>query len=126
LADYWKMWFLLAAANNQLQQFVDAEEAARRALELFPACAPAYGELANSLTGQGKHEEAYQLMRFAASNNPGSLPLHLNLGLAAKRAGHGDEARNLAKQLREALAQDPNRSQVEPILDEMERPALDE
>ncbi|HWD37835.1 MAG TPA: tetratricopeptide repeat protein, partial [Fimbriimonas sp.] len=121
LADYWKMWFLIAAANNQLQQYVEAEEAARQTLELFPGCEPAYGELSNALTGQEKHEEAYQLMRFAAANNPGSLPLHLNLGLAAKRAGHADEARNLAKQIREALAQDPNRSQVDPILDEMER-----
>jgi Flp pilus assembly protein TadD len=115
------MWFLMAAANNQLQQFVEAEEAARRTLELFPACEPGYGELASALTGQEKHEEAYQLMRFAASNNPSSLPLHLNLGLAARRAGHTEEAKVMAKQIREALAQDPNRAQVESILDEMER-----
>jgi tetratricopeptide (TPR) repeat protein len=121
LGDYWKMWFLLAAANNQTEQYVDAEEAARHALELYPGCEPAFGELANALTGQGKHEEAYQLMRFAASGNPTSLPLHLNLGLAARRAGHTDEARTMARQIREALAQDPNRGQFEPILDEMER-----
>jgi tetratricopeptide (TPR) repeat protein len=121
LADYWKMWFILAAASNQLQQYQDAEEAARRALELFPACEPAFTELSNSLTGQSKHEEAYQVMRFAASNNPSSLPIHLNFGLAAKRAGHIEEARRLAQQIREALAQDPNRSQIDSILDEMER-----
>ncbi len=121
LADYWKMWYMLAAANNQLQQYTDAEEAARRALDLFPGCEPAYGELANALTGQEKHEEAYQLMRFAAANNPSSLPIHLNLGLAAKRAGHSEEARHLAQQIREALSQDPNRSQIDQILDEMEQ-----
>jgi Flp pilus assembly protein TadD len=120
LGDYWKMWFLLSAANNQLQNFVDAEEAARKTLELFPGCEPGYGELANALTGQEKFEEAYQLMRFAASNNSSSLPLHLNLGLAAKRAGHFEEARMMAKQIREALAQDPNRSQIDPVLDDME------
>jgi Flp pilus assembly protein TadD len=120
LADYWKMWYLLSAANNQLQNFTDAEEAARKTLELFPGCEPGYSELANALTGQEKFEEAYQLMRFAASSNPSSLPLHLNLGLAAKRAGHFEEARMMAKQIREALAQDPNRTQIEPVLDDME------
>ena len=59
-------------------------------------------------------------MRYAASNNPSSLPIHLNLGLAAKRAGHKDEARQLARQIREALANDPDRSQIDAILDEIE------
>lgn len=59
-------------------------------------------------------------MRYAAGNNPSSLPLHLNLGLAAKRAGHQEEARMMAKQIREALAQDPNRSQIDAVLDDME------
>jgi tetratricopeptide (TPR) repeat protein len=121
LADYWKMWYMLARANNQLQQYTEAEEAARRALDLFPGCEPAYSELATAMTGQERHEDAYQLMRFAAANNPSSLPIHLNLGLAAKRAGHIEEARHLAQQIREALAQDPNRAQVDQILDEMER-----
>ena len=120
LADYWKLWFFLAASNNQVEQYDEAAEAAERALQIFPGCEPAYGEFATALTGQGKHEEAYNLMRYAASNNPGSLPIHLNLGLAAKRAGHSDEARGLARQIREALAGDPNRSQVDPILDEIE------
>ncbi len=120
LADYWKLWFFLAAANNQVEQYDEAAEAAQRALEIFPGCEPAFGEFATALTGQGKHEEAYNLMRYAASNNPGSLPIHLNLGLAAKRAGHTDEARQMARQIREALAGDPNSKQIEPILEEME------
>ncbi len=120
LADYWKLWFFLAAANNQVEQYDEAAEAAQRTLEIFPGCEPAFGEFATALTGQGQHEEAYNLMRYAASNNPGSLPIHLNLGLAAKRAGHIDEARGLARQIREALAGDPNRGQVEEILAEIE------
>jgi Flp pilus assembly protein TadD len=120
LADYWKLWFFLAAANNQVEQYDEAAEAAQRALEIFPGCEPAYGEFATALTGQGKHEEAYNLMRYAASNNPGSLPIHLNLGLAAKRAGHVDEAKQLARQIREALVNDPNRQQIDPILEEIE------
>lgn len=120
LADYWKLWFFLAAACNQVEAYDEAAEAAQRALEIFPGCEPAFGEFATALTGQGKHEEAYNLMRYAAANNPQSLPIHLNLGLAAKRAGHADEAKGLARQIREALVGDPNRAQIDPILDEIE------
>lgn len=118
LADYWKMWALLAAAYNRLSQFSDAEDAARRLLELYPGYEAGYGELGTALSGQEKHQEAYEAMRFAAANNPGSLPIHLNLGLAAKRAGHQEEARGLAKQIREAVG--PN-EELEPVLAEMER-----
>jgi tetratricopeptide (TPR) repeat protein len=117
LADYWKLWFLLASAYNQTEQFTDAEDASRRLLELYPGFEPAYGEMTNAMTGQGRTDEAYQFIRFAAANNPSSLPIHLNLGLAAKRAGHTDEARTLAKQIREALG--PN-EELEPVLAEIE------
>jgi Flp pilus assembly protein TadD len=96
---------------------VEAEEAARRLLELYPACEPAFGELVVALHGQGKNEEAYQLMQYAATHNPQSLPIHINLGLAAKRDGHSDDARNLAKSIREAVG--PN-EEIEPVLVEME------
>lgn len=117
LADYWKMWALLAQAYNQLNQPEEAEEAAKRLIDLFPACEPGYAELASSLNTQGRHEEAYNLMRYAASNLPQSLPIHINLGLAAKRAGRPDEARALAKQLREAIG--PNED-LEAVFKEME------
>jgi len=120
LADYWKLWALLASAYNRTEQYVDAEEASMRLLQLYPGCEPGYGEAVQALGGQGKHQEAYFLMRQAAGQLPQSLPVFLNLGLAAKRVGNTDEARALAKQIREALAQDPNRDQVEPILVEME------
>ena len=48
----------------------------------------------------------------------GSLPIHLNLALAAKRFGKEDEARNLAKQIREAVGPNPD---IEPILQEIEK-----
>ena len=117
LADYWKLWFLLASAYNQTEQFADAEDSSRRLLELYPGFEPAYGEMTNAMTGQGRTDEAYQFIRFAAANNPSSLPIHLNLGLAAKRAGHVEEARSLAKQIREALG--PN-EELEPVLAEIE------
>lgn len=103
LADYWKLWAVYASAANHLGQATEAEESARKLLDLFPACEPGYAELATALNLQDKHEEAYNVMRFAAQQLPQSLPIHINLALAAKRAGHEDEARALAKQIREAV-----------------------
>jgi Flp pilus assembly protein TadD len=117
LADYWKMWALLASSYNNTQQFAEAEEASQKLLELFPGCEPGYGEYVAALTGQGKTEEAYQFMRFAAGQHPQSLSIHINLALAAKRAGHVDEAKALAKQIREAVG--PN-EELQPVLDEIE------
>ncbi len=107
LADYWKLWALLSSAYNRTDQFTDAEESAKRLIELFPGCEPAYGEFSAALSGQGRLEEAYNFMKFAANNNPSSLPIHINLALAAKRAGQEDEARALAKQIREAVGPNP-------------------
>lgn len=117
LADYWKMWAILSSAYNHLGQFDEAEECSKRLLELFPGCEPGYGELVSALTGQGKSDEAYGIMRMAAGNMPGSLSVHVNLALAARRAGHKDEARALAKQIREAVG--PN-EELEPVLTEIE------
>lgn len=117
LADYWKLWALLASAQNTMGEYAEAEESARRLLNMFPSCEPGYSELVTALNGQGKNDEAYSLLRFAATNMPQSLPIHLNLALAAKRAGHGDEAKSLARQIREAVGPNP---ELEPILAEIE------
>lgn len=117
LADYWKLWALLSAAYNRLGESEEAEEAAKRLLELFPGCEPGYGELVSALSAQDKNDEAYQIMRFAASNMPGAVGIHLNLALAAKRAGHTEEARSLARQIREAIG--PN-EELEPVFAEIE------
>lgn len=121
LADYWKLWALLSAAHNRLGESADAEAAARRLLELFPGCEPGYGELVTALTALGRHDEAYDLMRYAAQNMPPSLPIHVNLALAAKRAGHTDEARAMAKQLREAVGGNPEiLNELGPVFQEIE------
>lgn len=117
LADYWKLWALLATAYNKVGEHAEAEDAARRVITLYPRCEPAYGELLGALSGQNKHEEAYQTMRWAAQHMPQSLGVFLNLGLAAKRAGHTDEARNYARQIREAIG--PN-NDIELMLAEIE------
>lgn len=118
LADYWKMWFLLSTAYNRTEQFVEAEDAARRLLELFPAYEPGFAELVTALHGQGKDEDAYHFMQHAATHNPNSLPVHINLALAAKRAGQPEEARELAKRIREAVGPNP---ELEQVLAEIER-----
>jgi hypothetical protein len=61
-------------------------------------------------------------MRYAAQNIPGSLPIHINLALAASRAGHSDEARAMAKQLREAVGGNPELSkELETVFAEIEK-----
>ncbi|MCE9559720.1 MAG: tetratricopeptide repeat protein [Armatimonadetes bacterium] len=118
LADYWKMWALLAAALNRTGEFEEAEETAKRLIDLFPGCEMAYAELATALGNQGKDEECYHAMRFGLTQCQGSIPIGINLGLAARRLGQEDEANAIAAGIREALAgQQP---EIEPILAEIE------
>lgn len=117
LNDYWKLWLFLAAGLNAIGEHVEAEDAATRLINMFPGCEPAYGELATALGGQEKFEEAYNAMRFAASQIPNSLPIAINLALAAKRSGREDECRALAKQIREAVG---GNREFDPILKELE------
>lgn len=103
MQDYWKPWLLLAQLYNRLARWSDAERAAVQLINLFPGCEPAYGELGQALSRQERHEDAYRMLSFALRSMPGSLAIAINLALAAKRAGHKDEARRLAKQIREAV-----------------------
>lgn len=118
LADYWKLWVLLASLHNRAGEFGPAEEAANQALGIFPACEPAVNELVNALTGQGKTQEAFELASAAQQAMPQSLPMAIQLGMTAKRVGRDEEARNLARQIREAVGQN---DELEPILREMEK-----
>ncbi|MFN8220060.1 MAG: tetratricopeptide repeat protein [Fimbriimonadales bacterium] len=118
LADYWKLWIVLANAYNQAGMGADAEDAATRLVNLFPGFEPAWGELLQALTMQGKYEEAYNAMRFAVNQLPQSLPAHVHLALAAKRSGREDEAKALARQIREAVG--PN-EELETVLSEVDR-----
>jgi tetratricopeptide (TPR) repeat protein len=117
LADYWKLWAVLAAANNRAGNHEEAKESAQRLLALYPGCEPGYAELMSALSALGEHQEAFQLMQFAASQLPQSLGIQINLALAAKRAGEVEFARNLSRQLREAIG--PN-EELKPIFDDLE------
>lgn len=117
MADYWKFWALYASALNGAEEYAEGEESAKKLLELFPGCEPGYGELVRALSGQEKHEEAYQILQNATRQLPQSLSIHINYALAARRSGHVDEARELAKRLREAIG--PNQ-ELEPVFAEIE------
>ena len=103
LADYWKMWALLSSAYNRAGMHAEAEESSRRLIEMFPGCEPAYGEYREALNGQGRNEEAYQVMQNVAMANPQSLSIHINLAIAAHRAGQSEQAKALAASIREAV-----------------------
>lgn len=112
LADYWKLWAILAAAYNRTGQHDEARDAAERLINMYPGFEMAYIELMGALNSLGRNDDAYNVMRYAASNMPQSLNVHVNLALAAQRAGHVDEARGLAKQIREAVGPNPELDQV--------------
>lgn len=105
LGDYWKLWMVMASCYNQLEDFVEAEQCARRVLEMFPTCEPAFVELNNALLGQEKNEEAFQIMQIAFGNMSSSLPVAVAYANAAKRVGNPDEARRITGQIREAIKQ---------------------
>lgn len=118
LADYWKMWLLYAQALNGAGQYEEAEVAARQLLALFPACEPGFPELRASLAGQGKFDEALNVMRNAVKMFPESFALALNYALAAKDAGHMQEAREMARRLSEVPgAMEQFGSVLGPLLD---------
>lgn len=118
LADYWKMWFVLTAAHNRLaanagnddekaENATEAESAAQRLMDLFPGFEPAYAEVGQAMHHLGKDEEAFNLLRFIGSKMPQSLTVHVHLALAAHRSGRQDDAKQLAKQIREAVGPNP-------------------
>jgi len=122
LADYWKMWAVLSSAFNKLGEHVEAEAAAKQLLEIFPGCEPAYGELREALNGQEKHEEAWQFLQYAFSNNQQSFGIFINLGIAAKRAGHVEEAKQIAEQINQVVSQNPDmREELKDILAELQQ-----
>jgi len=117
LGDYWKLWMLLASCHNQIEQFEEAEEAARKTLEIFPACEPAYVELNNALGGQEKYDEAFAIMQVAFGNMNQSLPIAVSYATAAKNAGNPDESRRITGQIREAIkAQNADPEQTKDLL----------
>lgn len=122
LSDYWKMWAVLSSAYNRVGDHEEAEKAALQLLNIFPGCEPAYGELREALNGQGKNEEAWQFMQHAFANNNQSFGIFVNLGIAAKRAGHTEEANQITEQIKAVVAQNPDmQEELKDILVELQQ-----
>ncbi len=118
--DYWKGWALLANLYNRLQRYADAERAAKQTLSIFPGCEPAYIDLANAMVGQGRAHQAYQLLAQLVNQGVRSLPIVLELGMVAKKLGRTDEARMIAKSIREVVGKD--NPEIENALQQLEGP----
>lgn len=117
--DYFKAWYMLAALYNRTGKFVEAEEACKNLLNLYPGFEAGLNELANAMIGQEKMEDAYKFLSMAAQANPQSLPLHLQLAMVAKQTGRREQAVQIARGIREAVGtENPS---IEQALAEIER-----
>ncbi len=119
MQDYWKPWAMLAELYNRLSRWSEAENAASKAIQIFPACEPAYVALGSALIGQNRTEEAFNLFSQLIQANPQSLPIALQYGLAAKANGNMDVALHMARQIREAVGND--NFEINQALEEMTR-----
>jgi len=84
-----------------------AEQAARRAVELDASSHAGHGNLAASLWGQGKLEEAVKHAREAVRLRPAHIGYRTNLGLILKDLGLMDEARALYRSMLAEAADHP-------------------
>lgn len=84
-----------------------AEQAARRAVELDGSSHAGHGNLAASLWGQGKLEEAVKHAREAVRLRPAHIGYRTNLGLILKDLGLMDEARALYRSMLAEAADHP-------------------
>jgi tetratricopeptide (TPR) repeat protein len=94
----------MGAVLEREWDWAGAERAYRRAIELAPNHAGAYHWYANSLTLQGRHDEAIAAARRAVAIEPLSPILHVALGHAYLLGGRYDEA---VGQLQKALEIEP-------------------
>jgi len=75
----------LGLVHLEYKQFVEAEAAFRRALQLEPESWPALNNMGVALQGQGKHQDAVEFFYRAAQLNPSRALPRNNLVLAGKK-----------------------------------------
>lgn len=73
------MWNMLAAVHGMLEEYVEAEQCARKVLELQPTSDGAYNNLANALKSQGKLAQAEASYRRALQLQPNNANAYNNL-----------------------------------------------
>ena len=99
-------WIRRATLLNNASRPVDAESAARRALELAPTRADAHFQLAIALDAQGKSDEAQRVAREALALMPSYLRASLFVGFMLEREGQAQEARAVYERARNSLRGD--------------------
>jgi len=88
----------LGGIYTDLGQFVKAEQAYRKALQLQPLFVPAYVNFAQMLSGQGKETQAENLLKAGVKKIPSSADIYHALGLSQVRQKNLDAAiQSLAK-----------------------------
>lgn len=80
-------WTLLGLIDRKLGRFAEAEQAARRAVELRPGFATAHQILGTALHCQGQHTAAIDCYRTAARLQPDNAETHYLLGNALRETG---------------------------------------
>jgi tetratricopeptide (TPR) repeat protein len=90
--------------SRSSETFVEAEDAARRALEADPALVQARLILARILSRTGRGADALVELEQARERHPDSSEVHYALFQAYQRAGRADEARRTADRFQELSA----------------------
>lgn len=85
-------WYLRGCACGTQKQYSEAETCFRRALTLDPGYVVAAFHLAQTLSAQGRTDEAIEGHRAVLSSQPDHAEAHYALGACLYRAGRLDEA----------------------------------
>lgn len=103
------MRVLLGTALVRMQDFAEAEEALKTALDRKPDIPKALRELSSALFGQGKGEEAVACLQRIVELDPGKSVSHFDLSGALARMGKQEEAQAA---LQESFRLDPKRQNL--------------
>jgi tetratricopeptide (TPR) repeat protein len=119
LAHY--LWGALSSSAEPAEDSgARAESALRKAIELQPAFAPAYAELARMLgAGPERLAEALSQAKKAAQLDPATLHHHLLVVRLLLRMGATDDAEKLARRVLAAAFDPRDREAAQAVLDEI-------
>ena len=110
--DYPGIWFNLGFANRLLGNFVEAEQAYKRGIEIEPTDIRPYSELTAIYMNRPDQELARAIVAQGVHANPESAHLHALYASVLSELG---EARNAQRELQEAESLDPSLEIVEAV-----------
>lgn len=110
-------WLFQSRALRYLNRLVEAEAAARRAVELVPDKGGPYAELGHALRRQNRLNEAIKEYKRAITLVPDNAWYHLYLGNAYRADGQVEQA---IEEYRRTVELDPGNSAARQALEELE------